>query len=197
VHGGAIGAEGRVLAIVPGRSACLRCLVPDPPPAGSLPTCETAGILGPAAMVVGAVQAAEAMRLIVEGAEAESRGLLACDLWTGSWKRIDLSALDRRGCPTCRAGDYPWLDGRLAPATSVLCGADAVQITAATGDATPLAEVAERLATVGPVSANPWLVRAEVEPGIGITVFADGRRIVHGTRDESRARSVVARYLGG
>jgi molybdopterin/thiamine biosynthesis adenylyltransferase len=197
VHGGAIGAEGRVLAVVPGRSACLRCLVPEPPPAGVLPTCETAGILGPAAMVVGAVQAAEAMRLIVEGAEASSRGLLAFDLWGGSWKLIDLSALAGRGCPTCRAGDYPWLEGRLAPAASVLCGADAVQITAATSDGIPLAQVAERLAAVGPVSANPWLVRAEVEPGIAITVFADGRRIVHGTRDESRARSLAARYLGG
>jgi adenylyltransferase/sulfurtransferase len=38
VHGGAIGAEGRVLAVLPGRTACLRCLIPDPPAAGSLPT---------------------------------------------------------------------------------------------------------------------------------------------------------------
>lgn len=196
VHGGAIGAEGRVLAVLPGRSACLRCLVPDPPPPGSLPTCETAGILGPAAMVVGAVQAAEAMRLIVEGSHASSRGLMAFDLWSGSWRVIDLAELDGRGCPTCRAGDYPWLEGRFVPAASVLCGADAVQIMAATRGEIALATVAERLTAVGPVTVNDWLVRAEVEPGIRITVFADGRTIVHGTREESRARAIVARYVG-
>ena len=40
VYGGAIGAEGRVLAVRPGSTACLRCLIPEPPAAGSLPTCE-------------------------------------------------------------------------------------------------------------------------------------------------------------
>ena len=61
VHGGAIGAEGRVMTVVPGRTACLRCLIPEPPAPGSLATCDTAGIIGPAALVVGAVEAAEAM----------------------------------------------------------------------------------------------------------------------------------------
>jgi hypothetical protein len=39
-------------------------------------------------------------------------------------------------------------------------------------------------------------VRAGVEEGIELSVFADGRAIVSGTRDEARARAIVARYLG-
>jgi hypothetical protein len=46
------------------------------------------------------------------------------------------------------------------------------------------------------VTANPWIVRARVEPGIELAVFADGRAIVSGTREESRARAIVSRYLG-
>jgi molybdopterin/thiamine biosynthesis adenylyltransferase len=194
VHGGAIGAEGRVLAIRPGTTACLRCLVPDPPPPGALPTCDTAGIIGPAALVVGAVQAAEAIKVLA-GADTSGGRLLVCDLWENVWRTVDLSALSATGCQTCRAGDYPWLDGRSGAAPTVLCGRDAVQVPAP-GGAVDLARLAARLATVVPVVANPWIVKADVEDGIRLSVFADGRAIVSGTREESRARAIVARYVG-
>ena len=195
VHGGAIGAEGRVLAIVPGRTACLRCLIPEPPAAGSLPTCDTAGIIGPAAVVVGAVEAAEAIKLVVGAPEAASNRLLVCDLWSNVWRTVDLAPLVAAGCPTCRAADYPWLDGRLGGRPTLLCGRDAVQVPSA-GGGVDLAAVAARLALVGTVVANRWIVRADVEEGIQLAVFADGRAIVTGTREEARARAIVSRYLG-
>jgi len=195
VHGGAIGAEGRVLAIVPGRTACLRCLIPEPPAAGSLPTCDTAGIIGPAAVVVGAVEAAEAIKLVVGAPEAASNRLLVCDLWSNVWRTVDLAPLVAAGCPTCRAADYPWLEGRLGSRPTPLCGRDAVQVPSA-GGGVDLAAVAARLALVGTVVANRWIVRADVEEGIQLAVFADGRAIVTGTREEARARAIVSRYLG-
>jgi molybdopterin/thiamine biosynthesis adenylyltransferase len=195
VHGGAIGAEGRVLAVRPGITACLRCLIPDPPAAGSLPTCESAGIIGPAALVVGAVQAAEAMKLLV-GVPDLGNALLACDLWGGSWRLIDLSPLAEAGCPTCRQADFPWLEGRRGGTPTALCGRDAVQVAPAGAGEIDLASLAERLRSVGRVTANPWLVRLDVEPGVQLSVFADGRVIVTGTREEAKARAIVARYVG-
>lgn len=195
VHGGAIGAEGRVLTVVPGATACLRCLIPEPPAAGSLPTCDTAGIIGPAALVVGAVEAAEAIKLVVEGRDRVGGRLLVCDLWEQAWRTVDLAPLAAAGCPTCRAADYPWLEGRLGGRSAPLCGRDAVQVSAA-GGSIDLAALAERLAGVGHVVANRWIVRADVEEGIQLAVFADGRAIVTGTREEARARAIVARYLG-
>ncbi len=196
VHGGAIGAEGRVLAVVPGKTACLRCLVPEPPLPGTLPTCDTAGIIGPAAMVVGAVQAAEAIKLLVGEGTATAGTMLAFDLWTRAWRTVDLGPLATTGCPTCREGDYPWLEGRLGGTATPLCGREAVQIMAPTsGGPVDLAAIAEKLATVAEVSASPWMLRADVEPGIRLSVFSDGRAIVDGTRDEARGRAIVARYL--
>ena len=194
VHGGAIGAEGRVLSVVPGATACMRCLVPEPPAPGALPTCETAGVVGPAVLVVGAVQAMEAIRLLVGGPAVGNR-LLVCDLWEQTWRTVDLAPLAATGCPTCRGGDYPWLEGRIGGRPAVLCGRDAVQV-AASGGGVDLAALAERLAAVAPVTANPWIVRARVEPGIELAVFADGRALVSGTREEARARAIVSRYLG-
>jgi molybdopterin/thiamine biosynthesis adenylyltransferase len=195
VYGGAIGAEGRVLAVRPGATACLRCLIPEPPAAGTLPTCDTAGIIGPAAVVVGAVQAAEVIRLLV-GADRVGNRLFVCDLWEGAWRTVDLAALAEHGCPTCRGGDFPWLEGRVAGTTAALCGRDAVQVAPATASTLDLTSLAGRLRAVGTVTANPWMVRVEVEPGLALSVFADGRAIVNGTRDEARARGIVAKYLG-
>lgn len=197
VHGGAIGAEGRVLTVIPGRTACLRCLIPDPPPAGAMPTCETAGIIGPAALVVGAVESAEAIRLLSGAVDGIGNRLLVCDLWQGVWRTVDLSSLAIEGCPTCRGGDFPWLEGRMGTSATVLCGRDAVQVAASDSRAIDLAAVAARLSPVGRITANAWLVRADVEPGIQLSVFSDGRAIVTGTREESRARAIVARYVGG
>jgi molybdopterin/thiamine biosynthesis adenylyltransferase len=196
VHGGAIGAEGRVMTVLPGRTACLRCLVPEPPAPGALPTCDTAGIIGPAAVVVGAVEAAEAIKLLVGADERVGNRLLVCDLWENVWKTIDLSALAAAGCPTCRGGDYPWLEGRLGGRPTALCGRDAVQVPPPAGGCIDLEAVAGRLAAVSAVTANAWIVRAEVEAGILLSVFADGRAIVAGTRDEAKARAIVSRYLG-
>ena len=196
VHGGAVGAEGRVLTVVPGRTACLRCLIPEPPAPGSLPTCETAGILGAASMVVGAVESAEAIRLLAGEAAKMGNRLLVCDLWEQVWRTIDLAPLAVEGCATCRGRDYPWLEGRMAGAATVLCGREAVQVAPPTRGRLDLDACAARLAAVGRVTANPWMVRCEVEPGIEVAIFADGRAIVSGTREEVRARMIVARYIG-
>ena len=195
VHGGAIGGEGRVMTIVPGRTACLRCLIPEPPAPGALPTCDTAGIVGSAAVVVGAVEAVETIKLLVGAADKAGGKLLVCDLWENVWRTVDLTPLAVTGCGTCRGSDFPWLESRLGAQATALCGRDAVQVQAA-GGAVDLAAIAERLAAVGTVVVNRWIVRAEVEDGIQLSVFADGRAIVSGTREEAKARGIVARYLG-
>lgn len=64
VHAGVLQFEGQLMTIYPERSACLRCLFESPPPPGAVPTCQEAGILGAAAGVLGAIQAAEALKVI-------------------------------------------------------------------------------------------------------------------------------------
>ncbi len=201
IYGGAIGAEGRVLAILPGVTACLRCLVPEPPAPGELPTCQTAGILGPAAMVVGAVQAAEAIKLLsVEtsqrAAQVDGR-MLVFDAWSSRWRSVDLAALAAEGCPTCRNGETPWLNREAAGEATVLCGKESVQVAAAAGGRiVDLEAVSRSLQSCGPVTTTAWMLRAELEPDISLTLFRDGRAIISGTRDPARARRILAKYLG-
>jgi molybdopterin-synthase adenylyltransferase len=63
VHAGVVKFEGQVLAIQPGVSACLRCLIPKIPPPFAMPTCQEAGVLGAFSQAIGYLQAQEVLRL--------------------------------------------------------------------------------------------------------------------------------------
>jgi molybdopterin/thiamine biosynthesis adenylyltransferase len=99
VEGGVAGTSGLVMAIRPGESACYRCAFPQPPPAGSVPTCAQAGVLGPAAGVIGSLQALEALTLLTGVGEPLTGAFLQVDLATHAFLRV---AVDRRAdCADC------------------------------------------------------------------------------------------------
>ena len=99
VEGGVTGTSGLVLGIRPGHSACYRCAFPEPPPEGSVPSCAEAGVLGPAAGVIGSLQALEALKLIGGVGEPLLGAFLQVDLATHAFLRV---AVERReDCPDC------------------------------------------------------------------------------------------------
>jgi len=102
VEGGVVGRSGLVMAIRPGESACYRCAFPEPPPPGSAPSCAQAGVLGPAAGVIGSLQALQALTLLggLDGALTDA--FLQVDLRESSFLRV---AVRRRpDCPDCGEG---------------------------------------------------------------------------------------------
>lgn len=199
IYGGAIGATGQTMTILHGRPPCLRCVVPEPPPPGSMPTCDSAGILASAIHVIAAIQTCEAIKILSGNRDAASRGLTVVDLWENRFRTVGLSRLAERGCATCRDGDFPWLAGRRGSQTAVLCGRNAVQLAAAGETSEPqtvsLDSLEQKLSAIGRVSRNPYLLRLAVED-YTITLFADGRAIIGGTDDIATARSVYAKYVG-
>lgn len=191
VYAGCVGAEGRVLAVDPGRSACLRCLWDEPPPPGTLETCDTAGVLAPAAAVVASLAVIEALKLIT-GPRDEARGLIAVDLWRAWWHRLQPER-DAEHCPCCARRVFEFLDGRRRSSTTTLCGRNAVQILPDAA-AIDLDAVERRLRPLGVVHRSAYMLRATVG-GFGVTLFPDGRAIVEGTTDAAVARSFLARYV--
>src|SRR5947199_152330 len=69
VHAGVLGFRAQLLTVLPGRSACYRCVFEEAPPPGDVPSCQEAGVLGPVPALAGALQAAEALRVLA-GVEA-------------------------------------------------------------------------------------------------------------------------------
>jgi adenylyltransferase/sulfurtransferase len=99
VEGGVVGTSGLVMAIRPGATACYRCAFPDAPPPGAAPSCAEAGVLGPAAGVIGSLQALEAIRLLTGVGEPLTDAFLQVDLADLGFVRV---AVRRRAdCPDC------------------------------------------------------------------------------------------------
>jgi molybdopterin/thiamine biosynthesis adenylyltransferase len=196
VYGGVIGSEGQTMTILPGDTACLRCLLGEPPPAGSMPTCDSAGILAPIVNIIASMQANEAIKILSGNAKAVSRFLTVFELWENRIRQVDVSKLrESVDCPTCKRGEFAWLEGGRGSQSAVLCGRNAVQLSPAEKAEISLDAMATKLSAVGKVTRNKYLLRLAVEDYL-ITLFPDGRAIVGGTDDAAEARTVFAKYIG-
>ena len=192
VYAACVAAHGAALAVLPGKTPCLRCVLGERPAAGTGETCDTAGVVAPVVQAVAAIQGAEALKILAGREDALLGGLVTVDLWTGAF---DIARLEGRApwCPSCTEGRFDYAEARHSPA-AVLCGRDAVQISG-NGAAVDVPAVARRLRGAGEVVANAHLLRFRA-PDAELVVFADGRAIVKGTADPARARAVLARYVG-
>jgi len=194
VYGGVLGTYGLTAAIVPGETPCLYCLLGPMPPPGSVPTCETAGVLGPAAATIAALESVEGLKLLLDRRDALLKSLVVVDVWAGDFERIQTQRGQTR-CPVCDDGRYELLNAERGSLTAVLCGRNAVHVHPWPAQVLDLATLARRLEGTGPLSVNDYLLRFEVE-GCQLTLFPDGRAIVKGTADPVQARALYARYVG-
>src|SRR5215208_6576030 len=194
VYAAAIASYGVVMPILPGETPCLRCVFVQPPPAGGVDTCDTAGVLGPLPGVIASFAATEAIKLLVGAREQLSRGLLWIDVWYNSVQRTPLGG-PVADCPTCQQRRFEFLETPAGTRAATLCGRDAVQVRPPNSGPLQLEALAARLAPVGQARANEHLVRLAVDP-YELTIFRDGRAIIKGTDDPAVARTLYARYVG-
>lgn len=191
IYGAAVSSYGLKLAIIPGVTACLKCVYPEPP-GGVQPTCETAGVLGTVTATIAALQTADAMRILASGPDDFIARLTTVDVWTGEIRQIAPPARDS-ACRCCVLHDFVHLDeSKRAPIS--LCGRNAVQIHERSRPL-DLGDLAKRLSTLAPVRSNEFAVHVTLD-AYELMIFPDGRAIVKGTTDVGIARSLYARYVG-
>ena len=204
VYGGAVASRGVSMTVRSPETACLRCVF-DPPESGNAETCDTVGVLGPVAAMIGAYQATEAIKLLLGRADLTSGSLLSFDLWENQRSRVDLAGARDADCPCCGHRRFEFLDSSRSTRTVSLCGQGDVQIRPGDGSReVDLGVLVASLQNHGLFSVEQGSVRGELSAELGedggplrLTVFSDGRAIVGGTTDPQRARSVYARYVGG
>lgn len=191
VYGAAVGSYGLTMPVLPGRSACLKCVYPQPP-SGLQPTCETAGIVNAVTSAVASIQVADALKVLCGQADSLRLRITTLDLWSGEIREIQ-QPVPQPDCPACAGRRFPHLEaGDQSPIS--LCGRNAVQIHERSRPV-DLEELRRRLSALGEVRANPFALRFFAPP-YELTVFPDGRAIVKGTTDPGLARSLYARYIG-
>lgn len=196
IYAAAVGSYSVTMTVQPGQTACLACLLEEPGAAPEIPseeTCDTVGVLNTAASLIASIEATEAMKLLAGKPEALTGKLTSCDVWSGKFQSIGV-----RRNPTCRAcvcREFIYLNGQAQPEIT-MCGRDSVQIHER-GRKLDLDSLRRRLANGAPsdIRNNEFLLRFEVSPYV-MTIFADGRAVIKGTKDPAVARSLYARYVG-
>jgi molybdopterin/thiamine biosynthesis adenylyltransferase len=191
IYTAAVGSYGITMNILPGETACLACIFPDPP-RGTVETCETSGILNSAVSLIASVAATEAMKLLVGARGNLRRTLLSWDVWRNDSAEVT-AAHPRAGCRACGERDFIHLEGQGRPHIT-LCGRNSVQIHERHRPV-DFAEMSVRLRPHGEVRHNEFVLKFWREP-YELTLFPDGRAIIKGTTDTAIARSLYARYVG-
>lgn len=192
IYAGAIGAEGVVWPIQVPRTPCLRCLIEEPPAFGDVDTCDTAGVLGPAVGVIASWAALEALKLLT--GKEPCRELVRFNLWDG--ERQFLHPPKTR-CRYCTEKTTEFLDARWTMRASELCGLEGVQIRVNPPGRLDFDALQPRLETR---SGSRWHQRGMMlkgrEGAWDITLFRDGRALIHGAVTPERARSWYAEVVG-
>ena len=193
IYAAGVASYGLTMTILPGATPCLACLLESGSAAQGLEeTCDTIGVLGPLVNLIASLESTEAMKLLCGRPNALHGRLLSCDVWTGRMQSI-LVARDP-DCRACVRREFTYLEGEAQPHIT-MCGRDSVQIHERSR-ALDLGVLGIRLKPlVEEVRQNDFLLRFRIAP-YEMTVFADGRAILKGTRDPAVARSLYSRYIG-
>ena len=166
----------------------------EPPPPGTLQTCDTAGVLGPAVAMVSSIQASMAIRSLTGEDPDLFRGrLFRLDAWKMDWKESRIESDPE--CRVCSRGSFDFLDGKGQLNSESLCGREAVQVHPRTPNDIDLQALARRLESAGKVECHPRYLRLTTEDFV-MTLFDDQRAIFDGLTDASKARSLYSRYVG-
>ncbi len=196
IYGAAIESYGLTMNIIPGETACLRCVMDNIPQPGSTPTCETVGVLASIVFIIASIQCAEAIKILTGKKDEINRNLLSIDVWQNNFQSIDVTkATIQKNCPVCNQHWFEFLEGKQGSAFTTLCGRNAVQILPFKETQIDLAKLAINLSDLGVVKVNEYLIRFEIE-GYELSIFPDGRAIVKGTTDTGIARSLYSKFLG-
>jgi molybdopterin-synthase adenylyltransferase len=191
IYSAAIGSYAVTMNVLPGETACLACVFPEPP-SGTVETCDTAGILNTAVNLAASVEVTEALKFLVGAQNKMRRTLLSFDLWTNEQSEVS-AATPRTDCAVCGQRNFVHLRGEGRPHIT-MCGRNSIQIHEHNRPV-DFAEMETRLKPHGEVRFNNLLLRFQRGEHT-ITLFGDGRAIVQGTTDLTVARSLYARFIG-
>ena len=122
---------GMSAMLIPGETACLRCIIGDSESGEAVDTCDTVGVLSAAVELVTALQTVEALKWLTGNSAALRRTWVSAELWSFGIRESRLPQ-GRPNCNHCRNHQYVQYEQQRDPAsemTVVLCGRDSVQVT--------------------------------------------------------------------
>ncbi|MEE2822058.1 MAG: ThiF family adenylyltransferase [Acidobacteriota bacterium] len=192
-YGACVGSYGLAFTFTPGTSACLQCLFKGPPAIGTSETCDTVGILAPVVHIIASYQVTQVLKILT--GQPPSEQILRIDIWNDTWQTSGTQGADNTKCPCCQQRKFRFLEGQENTQMTHLCGRNAVQISPQQTTHLNFQDLSRRLDKSGQVTFNQHMMRIRIGK-YEIALFADGRSIIRGTNDISKAKAIYAQYIG-
>ncbi|MCL6453517.1 MAG: ThiF family adenylyltransferase [Alicyclobacillus sp.] len=194
VYGGAVSSFGTMAFLNPGDTPCLVCLFGADRSGGGTDTCDTVGVIAPVVAIVASYQVAETLKFLTGNDQHLHRSMLYVDVWNNEFQRLQMGERNPE-CPCCGQRLFAHLNVQADSLTVSLCGRRTIQVRPSQEWTVPMERMAERLRPFGQVRFTGSLLRCEFDDW-QLTLFSDGRALLHGVEDVARARSLYARYVG-
>jgi len=184
VFGAAIGLEGNLSVFAPPDTPCLECLLPSVSDEYVL-TCDTRGVLGATAGIIGTMQAMETIKVLTGVGSALKGKLMICDFSDMYFAVIDIFKRDR--CPVCQGNvAVRELGERLV----WLCGRDTANINPEKPLEMSLGQAYESIKRSFRVRLRSHLAIIFDYKGFEISLFHGGRMLIKNVKDENTALGV-------
>lgn len=191
IYGGAIGTYGMTMNIIPNGGPCLRCIIPALPEAGTMPTCDTEGVLNTIPTIIAAIECTEAVKILL-GLDA-NKSLLVYDIWSHNFQCLEVQRDEN--CECCGKHNFEFLETEKKEIISSLCGTNTTQIIQFEKYRFSFGGLAEKLRRIGEVEVKEGLIKFKTGE-YTLNIFRDGRTLIQGTEDEKIARSLFAKFVG-
>jgi len=191
IYGGAIETYGITMNIIPDETPCFRCLIQDLPEAGSLPTCDTVGVLNSIPGIIGSIQSTEALKILL--GKDVNKNLLTYDVWSHGFNNMKIEKRD--DCECCDKHNFEFLNAKKKETMISLCGKGAIQVTPVKEVQISFEGLGKKLQKLGDVDYHKLVLRFKI-PGYELNIFKNGRTIIIGTNDKKIAKSLYAKYIG-
>ena len=186
VFGAAIGIEGNLSVFAPPETPCLECIVPGLDDS-QLPTCETRGVLGTTAGIIGTMQAMETVKLLAGIGETLKGKLMVCDFRDMYFTKIDI--FKRPDCPACQSKIAQPVTGK--ERLVWLCGLKTANINPPKPIDMEIEEIHNKLKPHFKMLMKSSLVIVfEYDGGVEISLFKPGRMLIKNVEDEEEALRV-------
>lgn len=194
IYAGTAGEDGVLMPILPSKTACLRCLIPELPKPGEAPTCADIGMDPLLVQMIAGLEVDNALRLIADETRFEPflYRLRANPL---TWEALPAPG-KHPDCPTCSRGQFPILKGLESIKMDAICGSDSVQVFLEDCKIN-LSGIEETLRSSGfQVSVTPYFLRAIGKDGIEFSIFPHGKVIMKGSDKLELMEKFIASYIG-
>ncbi|MCT8138776.1 ThiF family adenylyltransferase [Anaerobacillus sp. CMMVII] len=196
IYGGVVHSRGMTTTIIPNKTPCFRCLFPNIE-TGHAETCDTVGVLSTVVHIIASYQATEALKLLIEDTEALREEMIQLDVWKNDFDEFPFQNSLNKECPCCQKRNFDFLNMKhSAQLISSLCGRDSIQI-APMNEAITLNfdDIITRWSNIGKIEKTPYLLRMKYDD-YQLSLFKNGRLLIHGTTDTMIAKRLYSTLVG-